>query len=165
MIPSGRVVDKLFFTGIYLAVALLVVWAAGRMVNYSVDASFYRSFMMPWESGLIQMRYKTIQWPSYRKDRPVAYMQSVVQLMKMNGIQLPRSNTKHAFTYRLNKFGGKAVQILLVFNNNTVIIYGMPMTTFDRLDKFIDGQAGVHSGAFSGQRGSDQISMIGFWKI
>lgn len=164
-VRRGRVADKLTFTAIYLAMAILVVWGAGRMVNYAVDAGFYRKFLMPWEISLMEMRYKSVHWPHFIKDRPVAYMQSVVHLMKANGVQLPRSNTPHDFIYRLNKFGNEASQVLLVFHGSAIVIYGLPRITFDRLDAFIDGHINAEQGDFTGQLSKDQITMIGSWKI
>lgn len=162
---TARVADKLLFTVIYLAVAVLVVWGAGRLINYTVDAGFYKKFLMPWEVSLMQMRYKTAHWPQYNKGNPVAYMQSVVHLMKTNGVPSPRSNTGHEFIYRISRFGGDAVQVLLVYHDNTIVIYGLPKVTFDRLDAFIDGRADAEHGHFTGQLSRDQITMIGSWKI
>ncbi len=162
---DGRLTDKLVFTSIYLAVAFLMIWGAARIINYAVDAGFYRKFLLPWEIRLMEMRYKTIHWPQFRKDHPVAYMQEVVGLMKANGVPTPQSNTRHAFVYRISRFGDDAVQVLLVWQDNTIVIYGLPDATFKRLDTFIDGRVDAAKGNFTGRLGKDQITMIGSWKI
>jgi hypothetical protein len=155
----------LAFAAIYLVVAVLLVWGAGRIANYAVDFRFYRDFLIPWEVRLLEMRHRSFHWPAFKKDHPVAYMQSVVDVMKSNGMQLPKSNTRHAFIYRLNRFGADATKILLVFNDNKITIYGLPSATFERLDQFVDGHADSDQGDLTGQLSRDQITMTGSWKL
>jgi len=162
---TGRAADKLTFTAIYLAVAVLVVWGAGRLVNFAIDVGFYRDYLSPWELCLVEMRYKPVKWPPFTQDHPVGYMQSVVGLMKANGLHLPRSNTRHDFIYRLAKFGADAAPLLLVLHANRIDIFGLPRTTFDRLDRFIDGRMDPGDGDFTGRLSRDQITMIGAWRI
>jgi hypothetical protein len=92
-------------------------------------------------------------------------MQAVVETMKTNGMQSPVSNTDHPFIYRLNRFGGDATKILLVFHENKLMIYGLPSATYKRLDQFVDGQVDSGRGDFTGQLSKDQITMIGSWRL
>lgn len=162
---TGKVADRLMFTAIYLVVALLVVWGTGRLANYAADFGFYRDFLMPWGMRLLEMRHRPVQWPAFKKGHPVAYMQAVAEAMKSNGMQLPMSNTDHPFIYRLNRYGGDATKVLLIFHDNKLIIYGLPCATFNRLDRFVDGQIDSGRGDFTGRLSRDQITMIGSWRL
>ena len=162
---SGRTADKLTFAAIYLAVALFVVWGGRHTMEYARDAVFYRDYLMSWEVQLTAMRYRAVQWPHLSAGNPVDYMQEVVRLMRINGLEPPPSNTADAFIYRLNAFGSGDYNLLLVFRDSQIVLYGLPRETFDRLDKFIDGRVDSQQGAFTGRWSVDQVTRIGHWKI
>ena len=165
MIFTGRVADKLMFVAIYLAASVLVVWGAGRITNYAQDARFYRTYLKPWEMRLLALRYKPVEWPVYIESNPATYMQAVTRVMQVNGVQPPESNTDFGYTYRLQKFGDEVHQILLVFRDNHLVIYGLPRITFDRLDRFIDGSSDPDRGNFTGRWSTDRVTRIGYLKF
>jgi len=161
--PKGA--DKLSYVAIYLLLAVIAVWGGGKVVNYAVDFSFYRDFLMPWEVRLLEMRHRSLRIPAYTREHPVAYMESIVDVMKANGMPLPTSNTEHAFVYRLSRFGGDKNKILIVFNGRKILIYGLPDATFRRLDRFVDGRFDSTQGEFTGQLSKDRVTYIGAWKL
>ncbi len=162
---SGRTTDKLVFTAIYITLALVVIWGARSIVNFALDSSFFRDYLLPWEVRLVALQYQQPVWPGNKEHDPMNYMLSLVRKMRTKGIQPPQSNTEHAFIYRLNKFGEKSRRILLVYRDGKIIIYGLPESTFNRLDRFIDGQLDPQDGVFTGRWSTDRITRIGQWKI
>lgn len=162
---SPKAADKLTYTAIYLVLAVIAVWGGGKVANYAVDFGFYRDFLMPWEVRLMEMRHRSLRIPVFKREHPIAHMESIVEVMKSNGLPLPHSNTKHAFVYRLSRFGGEKNNILLVFNGRQILIYGLPGATFKRLDRFVDGRIDASQGDFTGRLSKDRITYIGAWKI
>lgn len=162
---TPKAADKLTYTAIYLIVAVLAVWGGGKIVNYAADFGFYRDFLMPWEMRLMEMRHRSLRMPVFNQDHPVASMQSIVEVMKANGMALPHSNTEHAFVYRLRRFGGGGRRILLVYSGTRIIIYGLPSETFRRLDRFVDGRSDDRQGDFTGRLSTDRMTIIGSWNI
>ena len=162
---SGRFVDKSIFVVIYTAVALLVVMGAHRLTDYTIDLAFYQDYLVPWEVSLMAWRQKQIEWKTDDGHDPVAYMQDLVLQMQAKGLQPPQSNTARAYVYRLNRFGAHARQILLVYKDGRIILYGLPPSSFERLDRFIDGHSDPQSGEFTGQWSSDQVTRIAQWHI
>jgi hypothetical protein len=162
---SGRVADKLIFTAIYVMVAVLMMWGVRITVNYALDARFYQAFLAPWQVRLLAMQHQAPGWPEFDGRDSFRYMETLVAFMKKKGLQPPQSNTEKPFIYRLSKFGDRAQRILVVFEHNAIMLYGLPAATFDRLDRFIDGSLDPDQGDFRGRWSSDQISRIGTWKI
>lgn len=162
---SGRVVDKSIFVVIYTAVALLVVMGAHRLTDYTLDLVFYRDYLVPWEVSLMAWRQKQIDWKTDDGHDPLAYMQNLVLQMQAKGLQPPQSNTPRAYVYRLKRFGAHARQILLVYKESHILLYGLPQSCFDRLDRFIDGQSDPAGGEFTGRWSSDQMTRIAQWHI
>lgn len=162
---AGRTTDKVVFGVIYIAVALLVLWGGRRMVNYALDARFFRDYLLQWETLMTELQYQTFEWPPYSEGDPVGYMQTLIQRMAAAGLKVPESNTAKGFIYRIGKLGHEPQQILLVCRAEGIRVYGLAPSTFQRLDRFIDGRSDPHSGRFTGQLSMDQISYIGKWKI
>jgi hypothetical protein len=162
---TPKIADRGMHAVIYLVLALSVVWAGGKVINFAMDFGFYRDFLMPWEVRLLEMRHRSIPMPAFKRNHPMGHMQAVVNLMKTNGMTLPNSNTEHAFVYRLNRFGGESSNILLVFNGRQIVIYGLPNTTFKRVDRFVDGRADTHGGDFTGRLSRDRSTFIGSWNL
>ena len=162
---AGKLADKLIFTAIYIAVAIVVVWGARSITNYAQDAAFYRDFLIAWEASLLSMRHQNAAAPAYTDQEPIGYMEQLAAFMRGKGIKPPESNTKNAFIYRLRKFGEKPRQVLLLYKQNRIVLFGLPASTFDNLDAFIDGKRNPGQGRFTGQWGSDGISRIGTWEI
>jgi len=163
---SGRVTDKILFVAIYSVIAILVVIQGGRkMTNYVLDAAFYNDYLMPWKIDLIDMRHRTVVWPDYKTQDPVGYMQLLMKNMASAGLTPPKSNAAEDYLYRLNKFGEKTQQILLVGTSELITLYNLPESTFKRIDRFIDGESDADAGHFTGNLSTDGISRIGYWKF
>jgi len=163
---SGRVTDKMVFVAIYTVVAMVVVMPGARHIaNYAADVVFYHDYLMPWKMRLVTMRHQTTHWPAWVDHDPGAYMRALMRVMRTGGLEPPNSNTEYGYVYRLNKFGEKARQILIVGTNEEMILYNLPAGTFDRLDRFIDGRLDPAAGRFTGRWSSDNITRIGHWKM
>ena len=163
---SGRVTDKMLFVTIYTLVAMLVVIQGGRQVtNYVLDVMFYNNYLMPWQVQLIVMRQQTTQWPVYREHDPAGYMRALVDAMALKGLAAPESNTDKHYVYKLNKFGEKEQQILIVGTLEKIILFNLPESTFNRIDWFIDSHLDATTGRFTGKVSTDGISRIGYLKI
>jgi hypothetical protein len=162
---SGRVADKLIFTAIYVMAAVMMMWGVRITVNYALDVRFYQTYLSQWRVRLLAMQDQAPGWPEFDGRDSVRYMETLVAFMSKKGVRPPQSNTDRPFIYRLAKFGDRAQQILVVFDHNSIMLFGLPATTFDRLDHFIDGVADPDHGDFRGRWSSDQISRIGRWKI
>lgn len=163
---SGRVTDKLVFVSIYTLVAVLVVIQGARHIaNYVVDATFYNDFLHPWEMQLLAMRHQSIHWPLLDKGDPGAYMQALISAMQSSGFAPPKSNADQAYVYRIHKIGERPQQILIVATIERMTLYNLPTSTFERLDRFIDGYCDPASGRLTGRWSTDGITRIGEWKI
>lgn len=162
---TPKIADRGIHAAIYLVLAMVVVWVGGKAINYAKDFGFYRDFLMPWEVGLLEMQHRSIRMPAFKRDQPMAHMEAIVNLMKMNGMPLPHSNTQHAFVYRLRRFGGESNNILLVFDGRRIVIYGLPGSTCQRLDRFVDGRSDMRGGDFTGRLSRDRSTFIGSWNF
>lgn len=162
---SGRVTDKMMFVTIYSVVAILVVIQGGRhMTNYVLDAAFYNDYLMPWKLQLIAMRHQSTSWPELMSYNPGAYMQSLVVAMHAVGLTPPKSNTSKCWLYQLNKFGNSVQPVLIVGTVKNMVLYNLPVSTFNRLDHFIDNETDAAAGQFTGQWSTDGTTRIGYWK-
>lgn len=92
-------------------------------------------------------------------------MQSLMAAMHAAGLTPPKSNTSKCWLYRLNKFGEPAQQVLIVGTLENIVLYNLPATTFNRLDRFIDDEADAAAGHFTGQWSTDGVTRIGHWKF
>lgn len=163
---SGRVTDKLVFVAIYTLVAVLVVIKGARHVaNYAMDAGFYHDYLQPWEAQLTAMRYRTIPWPPLNDGDPGAYMQALLDVMSASGLTAPKSNTAQAYVYRIRKIGEGTRQVLIMATIERLTLYNLPVTTFERLDRFIDGRSDPESGRLTGRWSADGVTLIGNWRI
>lgn len=162
---SPMAIDKIAFVAIYVALAVIVLWAGRSVTNYALDTSFYQNYLTAWEARLIALRHKKVSWAPYDGNNPSDYMESLVKVMQDNGLSPPLSNTDHHFIYRINKFGDRSCRILLLFHDDRLVLYGLPISTFRRLDRFIDGLSDPQNGNFTGISSSDNITKIGNWKI
>ena len=161
----GKVTDKLLFTALYVAAAVVAVWGARQATNAVLDIRFYQDFLLPWQAGLLTLRLQAPEMPAYHKEAPQEYMNALVAHMRLHGVAYPASNTEHPFIYDLNKFGERARRILMVFNGGRMVLYGLPPATFDRLDGVIDGRRDPARGDFTGSWSADQVSRIAQWKL
>lgn len=161
----GKVTDKLLFTALYVAAAVMAVWGARLVTNAALDFRYYRDFLLPWQTALLALRHQAPDAPAYQKEAPMDYMNALVTHMRLHGVTFPSSNTGHPFIYDLNKFGERSRRILMVFDRGRMVLYGLPPTTFDRLDGIIDGRPDPDRGDFTGRWSADQVSRIAQWKL
>ena len=162
---AGRTAEKMVFMAIYIAATLLVLWGGKRMINYALDARFYREYLMQWEMQLTALRHQAFQWPPEQAQDPFGYMRRLVQDIREAGLGVPRSNTDRAFIYRIGKLGERHQQLLIIGRAGSIVIFGLSPSTFDHLDRFVDGRPGADEGRFTGRISADQTSRIGLWKI
>jgi len=165
MMLSGRVTDKLLFATLYLILGVVAVRGAGLITNYALDVRFYQDFLMPWRASLLTMRHQAPAGHGYDGEDPMRYMQTLIRHLQDHGIAYPSSNTDHPFVYRLGKFGERPQQILMVFGRNRLNLYGLPASTFDRLDRLIDRHSDPDGGDLTGRWSTDQVSRIAQWKL
>ena len=163
---SGRVTDKMVFVAIYTIVAVLVIIQGARHVaNLALDTTFYNDYLVVWEVQLLTLRHQTTAWPDLNPHDPGAYMEALESVMRAGGHEPPMSNTDRAHIYRLRQFGEQPKQVLFVGTNEQMIIYNLPVSTFERLDHFIDGGVDPDQGRFTGRWSEDRITRIAYWKI
>ena len=160
---SGKLTDKLLFVAIYIAAGILVVYGARCITNYALDIRFYQDFLLPWKTTFLAMRHQAPIWPEANGEDPMGAMQTLVRHLQEKGIEFPKSNTTYPFVYRLNKFGERDQRILMVFRQNKMLLYGLPASSFNRLDRIIDGFSDAEHGDFTGRKSTDQISCIAQW--
>ena len=162
---SSRAIERCFFTAIYIAVVLLVIYGAHQITNLVLDINFIHHYLDPWEVQVVALRSQGGVLPQFTEHNPADYMRALVSMMRAHGVQPPDSNTQVEFVYRLNRFGEKTRSILLVYVDGRMILYGLPASTFDRLDRHIDGLADPLNGRFTGEWSADRITRIGSWRF
>jgi len=162
---SGKLTDKLLFTAIYCALGFLAIWGARSITNYALDVRFYREYLQQWQTSMLALRHQASAWPPRGDMEAVDYMQVLMRHLRVNGVSVPSSNTEYPFVYRLSKFGERSQRILMLYDQNRLILYGLPESTFEHLDHFIDGQSDPGHGDFTGRWSADQISRIAQWKL
>lgn len=165
MIISGRAIDKGFFATIYTIVALIALWGAGRIADYAGDNAFYNDYLLPWEAALTAMRYHSGIEPECGARDPMRCMAELMAEMRRIGAPPPRSNTDRPDTFRLGRFGAREHSILLRYERGRITLFGLSPETFERLDRLVDGRHNSREGRFTGDRGSDGISFIAYWRI
>ncbi|MBT8341551.1 MAG: hypothetical protein HKP58_20605 [Desulfatitalea sp.] len=163
---SGSATDKLMFAAIYIGIAvILVIQGARHLADYALDASFFNDYLCLWETRLVEMRQGAINWPPQDRNDPAGYMQQLADVMRRQGISPPRSNTDRPYVYRLQRFGRRAVQVLLVSTRQGITLFNLPTATFERIDRFVDGASNPDSGSFTGNMSADGVTRIAYWKV
>lgn len=163
---SGRLSDKVAFVVIYTLVSVLIVIKGAQTVaNYAVDVVFYHEYLQPWETRLIAIRHQIALWPPMDTGDPGAYMRGLVKIMSANGLAPPKSNTKEAYVYRIRKIGERTQQVLVKATLEQMVIYNLPVSTFDRLDRFIDGRSDPAAGRLTGRWSTDGVTRIADWRM
>ncbi|MCJ8502141.1 hypothetical protein [Desulfatitalea alkaliphila] len=161
---AGLAADKLFFAAIYTAVAVLVVLSARGMIHHARDAAFYRDYLALWESGLTELRQRQPDWPAVTLDDPAAYMAALVDLMRGQGIVVPRGNTDSPYIYRLSRFGKAPRNLLLLGTTRQMRLFNVPEQTMRRLDRIIDGQADPDKGRWTAAPSADGMTWNIQWR-
>jgi len=146
--------------------ALIVIVAGIKAVNYSTDFKFYSHYLLKWESALTRLFAQDIILPHFSGKNHVRYMDDLVHLMNTLQIEVPSSNTGRPYVYQLSKIGySKNQDIFLLCFEKKIILYGLSKTTFNMLDKNIDGQPGKNSGKLKGKLQKDNEHYAGIWEL
>ncbi len=159
-------IDRLSSFIIYMILTLFVLFAGSRIINYSIDTNFYYYYLLKWESCLTQFTSKETNFPDLSHKNYIGYMDNLVKLFQMNSISVPSSNTKKPYVYKIVKTGfSKNQDIFILCFDRKIIIYGLSKSTFNMLDKFIDGSDGNKSGEFKGRLQRDKTHYVGTWNL
>lgn len=162
---QGRTVDRLTSIAIYVGLAILVLWAGVKLISHSLETKFYKDFLLKWELSVQRHNREGGPWPHFSGDNHVQYMDRLIQLMRDNGASPPKSNTKRAYVYRLNRLGSPEEDLFLLCFSNRIVIYGMSEKTFVKMDKFIDGRADHEGGRFAGRSSKDGATYVGVLQL
>ena len=81
----------------------MTVWAGSRVMNASLDSKFYRDYLVKWDVAVRALNSKHFLWPQLTKRNHNEYMTHIVEFMKDNSIEIPKSNTNYPWIYRMNK--------------------------------------------------------------
>jgi len=165
MILTGKNVDKLLSTLLYIVLVGLVAWGGIRIINYSLETRFYNDFLMKWDVAIISWSAKKGVWPHFSGGNHIEYMDNLVSTMSLNSVKPPRSNTKRSYVYRLKKIGPPAEDVFLLCFPDKIILYGISSDTFIRIDTFIDGKHNENAGRFTGRPGRNGKTFIGLWRL
>jgi len=165
MIPTGKNVDKVLSTLIYIALLGLVIWGGIRIVNFALESRFYKDFLLKWDVAITSYSVKRGQWPQFSGSNHIEYMDNVVSAMTMSSIVTPVSNTKRSYVYSLKKIGPPEENIFVLCFPDRIILYGISERTFMRLDTFIDGTSDKKTGRFIGRPSADGMMFIGLWRL
>ena len=165
MILTGKNVDKLLSTLLYIGLIGLVAWGGVRAINYSLETRFYKDFLIKWNIAINSYSITNGVWPLFSGSNHIEYMDNLVSLMSLGSVTPPVSNTKRSYVYRLKKIGSHTEDILLLCFPDKVILYGISDDTFICIDKFIDGKHDEKAGRFTGQPGAIGKTYIGLWRL
>lgn len=165
MIPTGKNVDKLLSTLIYIALLGLVIWGGIRIINYSLESIFYKDFLLQWDVAITSYSLKRGLRPQFSGSNHIEYMDSFVEAMTMSGVVIPVSNTKRPYVYMLKRIGPPEEKIFVLCFPDRIILYGISERTFMRIDTFIDGTSDKKTGRFIGRPSTDGKTFIGIWRL
>jgi hypothetical protein len=165
MIPSGKSTDKIIFGFIYCLLIVLTAWGGTRLINYSLDSKFNRDYLQQWMAAIRTYETGGRKWPEFSGGNHSDYMQALIQSMQRAAVKAPASNMQRPYLYRLKKIGLKSQTIFLLCFFDKIILYGLPVKTFERLDKMLDGLPGKETGRFTGYRAKDNRTYIGLLKL
>jgi hypothetical protein len=165
MIPTGKNVDKLLSTLIYIALLGLVMWGGVRIINSALESRFYKDFLLKWDVAVTSYSVKRGQWPPFSGSNHIEYMDNLVAAMTTSSVVTPISNTKRPYVYSLKKIGPSEENIFVLCFPDRIILYGISERTFMRIDTFIDGTPDEKSGRFIGHLSTDGRTFIGLWRL
>jgi hypothetical protein len=165
MIPTGKNVDKLVSTLIYIALLGLVIWGGIRTINSALESRLYKDFLLKWDVAITSYSVKRGLWPQFSGSNHIEYMDNLVTAMTMNSVVTPVSNTKRPYVYSLKKLGPPEENIFLLCFPDRIILYGISERTFMRIDTFIDGTSNEKTGRFIGRPSTDGRTFIGLWRL
>lgn len=165
MIPTGKNVDKLLSTLIYIALLGLVIWGGVRIINYALESKLYKDFLLKWDVAVTSYSVKRGQWPEFSGSNHIEYMDNLVTAMTMSSVVTPVSNTKRSYVYSLKRIASPEEKIFVLCFPDRIILYGISERTFMRIDAFIDGTSDEKTGRFIGRPGTDGRTFIALWRL
>ncbi|MBN1381458.1 MAG: hypothetical protein JXA41_07275 [Deltaproteobacteria bacterium] len=165
MILSGKNVDKFISTLIYVGLLGLVMWGGNRVVNYALESRFQKDFLLKWTVAVMSYSVERGQWPQFTGSNHIQYMDNLVTAMTMSHVNVPASNTKRPYIYKLKKIGSPEEKIFVLCFSDRLILYGLSEKTFKRIDTWIDGKFDEKCGKFRGRPSADGKTFIGLWRL
>lgn len=166
MTLSGKAADKIIFAVLYAGIAAITFWGGVRIINYSLESKFYQNFLLKWEVSIRAFSSEKVVWPHFTGGNHVEYMGDLVSKMRSKNIFPPASNTIHPYIYRINKvFFQNKENIFILCLPGRIIIYGVSIKTFKRLDSYVDGIFDPGRGRLTGIFSKDGKTYIGQWRL
>ena len=166
MAISGKAADKIIFAALYAGIFAITFWGGVRIINYSLESKFYRDFLLKWEVSIRAFSVEKSMWPHFTGGNHMEYMGDLVSKMRSRNIFPPASNTNYPYIYRINKvfFQNKENTFILCLPGR-IIIYGVSIKTFKRLDSYVDGIFDPGRGRLTGIFSKDGKTYIGQWRL
>lgn len=158
---SPRKTDRLMAFIVYSVFAGLALWAGVKLINHSLNTSFYGDFLLGWETAIRTYNEQGGGWPQFTGSNHAVYMENLVKLMRARDTAPPTSNTREPFVYCLDRLGDPKEDIFFLCFSGKIVLYGMSFKTFSSLDERIDGQVDEEKGLFRGRKSKGGFSYIG----
>lgn len=151
---------------IYVIFAMIVLIFGFKAINYSIDFSFYTHYLLKWETALTGIVARDVMLPNFSGKNHIEYMDNIVKLMQKIPMEVPKSNTDCPYLYQISEKGlSKRQDIFLLCFEKKIILYGLSETTFNMLDKNIDGKLGRNGGKFKGKLQKDNEHYACIWQF
>ena len=164
MLPV-RTVDRFVFGVLYLMAAALTIWGGFGLINRVMEVRLLNSYLLRWEACLTAFSAQQGQWPIFSGHNHVAYMDGLTHAMARLGIRPPTSNTAAPYRYHLVKFGSADEDLFVLGLHDRMVIFGLSDHSMQRLDRLVDGRAGLNSGRITGRPATLQGAYIGQWRL
>jgi hypothetical protein len=165
MMPPARTVDRFIFGALYLLVGALTIWGGFGLIDRVMEVRLLSSYLLRWEACLTAFGAQQGQWPLFSGHNHVAYMDGLTNAMARSGIRPPASNTAAPYRYHLVKFGSPDEDLFLLGLRDRMVIFGLSAQSMQRLDRLVDGRAGLNSGRLTGRPATVQGAYIGQWRL
>lgn len=166
MIVLPKTADRFTSFILYTILVSIVLLSGIKFVNSSKRVFFYYNYLLKWENALTRVLAMEVKLPQFKGNNHMEYMKNLTVLMGKESIEVPVSNTKHPYIYKISeKWPSLRQDIFLLFLENRVILYGLSKKIFHMLDKKIDGKIDKKSGNFMGQLQKNGINYVGIWKL
>ena len=143
----------------------MTVYAGSGMIDTSLDSKFYREYLMKWDVSIRALNAKRFNWPELTRKNHSEYMEKILDFMKDNNVEIPKSNTNYPWIYRMNKVWSPPEDMFVVCFYNRMVIYGMPESTLMRIDEYVDGENDLKKGWFTGTKHENQKNYTGQLKL
>jgi hypothetical protein len=162
---TAKAAERAIFGVLYIGIASIIFWAGLRMADRGLEMRFVNGYLKRWEVGLSDFSARQGQWPVFKGNNHVAYMETLVERMGQIGLRPPGSNTPDAYRYRIDRFCGRDEEIFILCLSDRMLLFGMSQSTMNRLDKAVDLQPGLDRGRLVAWPGKNQETLIGQWRL